>query len=317
MSVSLEQIGIIYHQSLPDLIYQAQSVHRQTQEPQTVQLCTLCNIKAGGCPEDCGYCSQSLHRQHPMVPSGLLPLETVVQEARAAKAQGSSRFCMGAAWREVQDGHQFDQVLEMVRQVAALDLEVCCTLGMLTPAQAQRLKAAGLTAYNHNLDTSPTYYPQVVSTRTYQDRLATLKAVGAADISICCGCILGLGETIQDRWEFLQVLTTLTPAPESIPINCLVPIPGTPLAPSAPVDYLEVLRLVATTRILFPQARIRLSAGRLEMGEQLQLLCFLAGANSIFTGPALLTTPNPTQSQDQELLERFGLSASPVKGMIS
>lgn len=303
-----DRIAQIYHQPFPDLLFQAQQVHRQHHNPQAVQLCTLCNIKVGGCPEDCGYCSQSVHNPTGVKPEPLMDVAEVVEQAKQAKAGGSTRFCMGAAWREVRDDRQFDRVLDMVRQVAALDLEVCCTLGMLKPHQAERLKAAGLTAYNHNLDTSPNYYDQIITTRTYQDRLETIQAVSAAGISVCCGGILGMGESVQQRLELLEALSQLDPAPESIPINCLVPVAGTPLEAAPAVDPIDLVRTIATTRILFPPAMVRLSAGRLEMSDELQALCFLAGANSIFTGPKLLTTPNPSHSEDVRLLDRLGMA---------
>jgi biotin synthase len=302
-----DRISRIYHQPLPDLLFEAQRIHREHHNPTTVQFCTLCNIKTGACPEDCAYCSQSVHNSTDLLPEPLLDLESVVAQARAAKANGATRFCMGAAWREVKDGAPFDRVLEMVRQVASLDMEVCCTLGMLKPHQAQQLKEAGLTAYNHNLDTSPAYYGQVITTRTYQDRLETLRTVGAAGISVCCGGILGMGESLQDRLDLLEVLARLDPLPESIPINCLVPVGGTPLQDAPPVDPFDLVRMIATTRILFPQAMVRLSAGRLQMSDELQALCFLAGANSIFTGTVLLTTPNPSASHDRQLLQRLGM----------
>jgi biotin synthase len=302
-----DRIARIYHQPLPDLLFEAQRIHREHHNPNAVQFCTLCNIKTGACPEDCAYCSQSVHNSTDLVPEPLLDLESVVAQAKAARAGGATRFCMGAAWREVKDGAQFDRVLEMVRQVASLDMEVCCTLGMLKSHQAQQLKEAGLTAYNHNLDTSPTYYDQIITTRTYQDRLETLRTVGAAGISVCCGGILGMGESLQDRLDLLGVLAKLDPLPESIPINCLVPVEGTPLQDVPPVDSFDLVRMIATTRILFPKAMVRLSAGRLQMGDELQALCFLAGANSIFTGTVLLTTPNPSASQDRQLLQRLGM----------
>lgn len=280
-----DRIAQIYHQPLPDLLFAAQTTHRQHHDPHVVQLCTLCSIKTGACPEDCGYCSQSVHNQTDLKPEPLMDVEAVVSEAAIAKASGSTRFCMGAAWREVKDGAQFERVLEMVQQVAALDLEVCCTLGMLKPHQAQQLKAAGLTAYNHNLDTSPDYYPQIITTRTYRDRLETIRAVSEAGISVCCGGIVGMGESVGDRLALLESLATLSPAPESIPINCLVPVPGTPLQNVSPIDSIDLVRMIATTRILFPSAMVRLSAGRLTMSDELQALCFLAGANSIFTVP--------------------------------
>jgi len=241
-----------------------------------------------------------------------MDVAAVLSEAAIAKASGSTRFCMGAAWREVKDGAQFERVLEMVRQVAALDLEVCCTLGMLKPHQAQQLKAAGLTAYNHNLDTSPSYYEQIITTRTYRDRLETIRAVSEAGISVCCGGIVGMGESVGDRLDLLESLANLSPAPESIPINCLVPVPGTPLQDVPPLDPIDLVRMIATTRILFPTAMVRLSAGRLTMSDELQALCFLAGANSIFTGPKLLTTPNPAGSQDEALLQRLGMVPKPL-----
>ena len=302
-----ERIDRTYYQPLPDLLFEAQRLHREHHNPRAVQLCTLCNIKTGLCPEDCAYCSQSVHNKTELEPQPLAALETVMTEARAAKAHGSTRFCMGAAWREVRDGAQFERVLEMVRQVAALEMEVCCTLGMLKPHQAQRLKEAGLTAYNHNLDTSPDYYGQIITTRTYQDRLETIQAVSAAGISVCCGGILGMGESVDDRLSLLAALAALDPVPESIPINCLVPVAGTPLQDVSPVDSIELVRMVATTRILFPGAIVRLSAGRLQMSDELQTLCLLAGANSIFTGPVLLTTPNPDSTHDEQLLERLGM----------
>jgi biotin synthase len=302
-------ISQIYHQPLPDLLFEAQRVHRAHHNPHQVQLCTLCNIKTGACPEDCGYCAQSVHHNTELQPEPLLQLDAVMAEAKAAKANGATRFCMGAAWREVKDGTQFERVLEMVSQVAALEMEVCCTLGMLKPHQADQLKAAGLTAYNHNLDTSPDYYSQIVTTRTYRDRLETIQAVSAAGISVCCGGILGMGESVGDRLDLLATLAQLHPTPESIPINCLSPIPGTPLQNVPPVDPIEIVRMVGTTRILFPQAMVRLSAGRLTMSQELQALCFLAGANSIFTGPKLLTTANPEASEDEALLAKLGMVA--------
>lgn len=312
MSAKRDRITQIYHQPLPDLLFEAQRTHREHHDPNAVQLCTLCNIKTGACPEDCAYCSQSVRNKTGLVPQELMSVEAVVAEAQAAKANGSTRFCMGAAWREVKDGPQFDRVLEMVRQVASLDMEVCCTLGMLKPHQAERLKAAGLTAYNHNLDTSPSYYEQIITTRTYQDRLETIRAVSAAGISVCCGGILGMGESVEDRIELLEALCTLDPAPESIPINCLIPVKGTPLEDAPAIDAIELVRTIATTRILFPKAMVRLSAGRVQMSDELQALSMLAGANSIFTGPVLLTAPNPTRSHDEEMLERLGMISKPL-----
>ena len=312
LTSSIAAIAKIYHQPLPDLLFEAQRVHREHHDPRAVQMCTLSSIKTGACPEDCGYCSQSVHHQTDLKPEPLMDLESVVAEAQVAKAAGSTRFCMGAAWREVRDGTQFDRVLDMVRQVAALDLEVCCTLGMLKPHQAKQLKEAGLTAYNHNLDTSPSYYEKIVTTRTYHDRLETIRAVSEAGISVCCGGIVGLGESVQDRLDLLEALSNLNPPPESVPINCLVPVVGTPLESASRIDSIELVRMIATTRILFPKAMVRLSAGRLEMSDELQALCFFAGANSIFTGAVLLTTPNPERSQDERLLERLGMIPKPL-----
>lgn len=309
---SIDRITQIYHQPLPDLLFEAQTVHRSHHDPRAIQLCTLGNIKTGACPEDCGYCSQSVHHQTDLQPEPLMDIQAVVTEAKMAKAAGSTRFCMGAAWREVRDGAPFDRVLEMVRQVAALELEVCCTLGMLKPHQAKQLKEAGLTAYNHNLDTSPSYYSKVITTRTYHDRLETIKTVSEAGISVCCGGILGMGESVNDRLEFLEALCGLNPVPESIPINCLIPIPGTPLENSPPVDPIDLVRVIATTRILFPNSMVRLTAGRTQMSDELQTLCFMAGANSIFTGSVLLTAPNPERSHDEALLDRLGMVAKPL-----
>ena len=304
---TFDRIRQIYSQPLPDLMFEAQRIHREHHDPRAIQLCTLGNIKSGACPEDCGYCSQSVHNSSGLAPEPLMQSAAVLQEAQAAKATGSTRFCMGAAWREVKDGAQFDRVLEMVRDVAALDMEVCCTLGMLKPHQAQQLKEAGLTAYNHNLDTSPSYYEKVITSRTYQDRLDTIKAVSDAGISVCCGGIVGMGESQTDRLEFLEALLKLDPVPESIPINSLIPIAGTPLENAPPIDPIDMVRMIATTRILFPTAIVRLTAGRSAMSDELQAMCFVAGANSIFTGPVLLTAPNPSRDHDGELLQRFGM----------
>ncbi|MBF2099358.1 MAG: biotin synthase BioB [Gloeomargaritaceae cyanobacterium C42_A2020_066] len=312
MPPTLDTITDLYQQPLADLILQAQAALRQYHDPRQVQLCTLGNIKTGGCPEDCGYCAQSVHHATALKPEPLMAVSDVVAAAQAAQAAGATRFCMGAAWREVKDGPQFERVLEMVSQVAALGVEVCCTLGMLQPHQAQRLKAAGLTAYNHNLDTSPEYYGEVIQTRAYADRLETLATVAEAGLSVCCGGIVGMGETVADRLRLLEVLGQLPTPPESIPVNCLVPIAGTPLAGAEPIPPLELIRLIATTRILFPRARVRLAAGRLQMSPELQALCFLAGANSIFAGSKLLTTPNPDQDEDLALLMALGLTPRPA-----
>jgi len=302
------EIRSVHDLSFPRLIFRAQEVHQRFHDPLKVQLCTLLSIKTGACPEDCAYCPQSAHHATGVAPEGLLDLDRVLEAARHARDAGSTRFCMGAAWREVKDGREFNQVLDMVKGVRELGLEACCTLGMLTEEQAIRLAEAGLTAYNHNLDTGPDYYGRIITTRTYQDRLETLRHVKEAGISVCCGGILGMGESVSDRVALLAVLSRLDPHPESVPINALVRVPGTPLEHLPRVDPLEIVRTIATARIVMPISRIRLSAGRLEMSEEAQALCFLAGANSIFTGEKLLTTPNPGLDGDLSLLEKLGLS---------
>ncbi len=304
---SAAELQAVHDLPLPELVFQAQSVHRTCHDPTKVQLCTLLSIKTGGCPEDCGYCPQSAHHQAAVERQPLRELADVLTAARAAREAGSSRFCMGAAWREVHDGESFERVLAMVRGVRELGLEACCTLGMLTAEQAERLAEAGLTAYNHNLDTGPGHYGQIITTRTYEDRLATLAHVRAAGIHVCCGGILGLGESVRDRLEMLATLAAMDPHPESVPINALVRVAGTPLAGAPGFDPLALVRMIATTRIALPASRVRLSAGRTEMSESTQLLCFLAGANSIFTGERLLTTPNPGEDADRALLSRLGL----------
>lgn len=310
-----DEIRALHDLPLPELIYRAQSVHRAFHDPTRVQLCTLLSIKTGGCPEDCGYCPQSAHHDTGVERHGLLDLPSVLDAARAARESGSSRFCMGAAWREVKDGPEFERVLEMVRGVAELGLEVCCTLGMLSEAQAAKLAAAGLTAYNHNLDTSPAYYDRIVTTRTYGDRLRTLEAVQRAGISVCCGGILGMGESVEDRVALLGVLARMDPHPGSVPINALVAVTGTPLAERPPVAGLEMARAIATARIVMPRSFVRLSAGRTAMSDETQALCLLAGANSIFAGERLLTTPNPGADADAELFARLGLSPLPAPAL--
>ncbi|MGH9467574.1 MAG: biotin synthase BioB, partial [Terriglobales bacterium] len=304
---TVDAVSALYHLPLLELIEQAHEAHRRHQPAQSVQLCHLLSIKTGGCPEDCSYCPQSARYHTGVEAEKLLELATVMQEATRAREAGSSRFCMGAAWRQVKDGADFDRVLEMVRGVAGLGMEVCCTLGMLNAGQAERLAEAGLTAYNHNLDTSPEFYGHVITTRTYEDRLQTLEHVRAAGISVCCGGILGLGEGEKDRIRLLHVLANMTPPPESVPINALVAVEGTPLAGSGPVDSFEMIRAIAAARVLMPEARVRLSAGRLALTDEAQALCFYAGANSIFTGEKLLTTPNPDCNHDHELLRKLGL----------
>jgi biotin synthase len=307
--MKIEELRAIYDLPWTELVFRAASVHRQYHDPQDIQRCVLLSIKTGGCPEDCRYCSQSARYQTTVEATPLLDVEEVVAKARQARDMGATRFCMGAAWRGVKDGPAFDQVLEMVRAVRSLGMEACVTLGMLTDEQAQRLADAGLTAYNHNLDTSRAFYGNVVRTRTYDDRLQTIAAVQKAGIAVCCGGILGMGESAEDRLNLLAELSALEVPPESIPINCLVPIRGTPLADAAPVDPLELVRLIAITRIAFPKARVRLSAGRDHMSRELQALCFLAGANSIFYGDRLLTAANPSKSDDTELFRSLGLPA--------
>lgn len=306
--VTLGELKAVYDLPLPDLIFRATQVHRANHDVCDIQRCALLSIKTGGCPEDCGYCGQSAAYDTPVQAIPLLSVAEVKEHASRAKQLGATRFCMGAAWRGPRDGPQFDRVLEMVRAVRELGMEACVTLGMLTDEQARRLREAGLTAYNHNLDTSRRYYPNIIRTRTYDDRLATLRAVHQAGISVCCGGILGMGESEEDRLLLLAELAALDSPLESIPINCLVPVPGTPLQDASPVDAIQLVRFVATTRITFPRARVRLSAGRNQMRRELQVLCFLAGANSIFFGDKLLTTANVAADEDAELFRAMGLA---------
>jgi biotin synthase len=304
-----DEIRRIYHLPLPELIFQAQLAHREFHRPEEVQLCRLLSIKTGGCPEDCAYCSQSAHYETGVVREELMNPIAVREAAKRAKNEGATRFCMGAAWRQISDGENFERVLDMVRAVAALDMEVCCTLGMLTEPQAKRLKEAGLTAYNHNLDTSPEFYGNVITTRVYEDRLQTIAHVRKAGITVCCGGILGMGESDEDRVGLLYELARLNPHPESVPINMLVANEGTPLADAAELDPLVMVRAIATARILMPASRVRLAAGRRQMSQEAVTLCFLAGANSIFSGEKLLTTPNPAADADRQLLENLGMRA--------
>jgi biotin synthase len=297
----------IYRTPLTELVFRAQSVHRQSHAPDRVQTCQLISIKTGGCPEDCAYCPQSAHYDTPVERQGLLDAQHVIGVAREAAGRGVTRFCMGAAWRQAPEGVEFERVLEMVRGVSALGMEVCCTLGMLNEGQATRLKDAGLSAYNHNLDTSPEFYGSIISTRVYDDRLRTLAAVRKAGITVCCGGILGMGEREADRIGLLQQLATLQPHPESVPINMLVRVEGTPLAAMPALDPLEMVRAIATARILMPASRVRLAAGRKQLSPEAVTLCFLAGANSIFVGEKLLTTPNPGPDEDEQLLQTLGL----------
>jgi biotin synthase len=304
---TLEELRAVYGLPLLELVGRAAEVHRAHHDPNDIQRCTLLSIKTGGCPEDCAYCSQSARYATPVQPQPLLSVADVRRRAEEARDRGATRFCMGAAWRSPRDGEPFERVLERVRAVRELGMEACVTLGMLTDEQARRLAEAGLTAYNHNLDTSRRYYPAIITTRSYDDRLETLRAVQRAGIAVCCGGIIGMGETEDDRLMMLAELAALDPPPESIPINCLMPSPGTPLAEAPPVDALQLVRLIATTRIAFPYARVRLSAGRDRMSRELQVLCFLAGANSVFFGERLLTAPNPTADADAELFRALGL----------
>jgi biotin synthase len=308
-----EQVATLYRTPVLDLIRRAANVHHRNHPPGEVQVCVLLSVKTGGCPEDCGYCPQSAHYTTGVTATPLLAVDEVLAAARRARADGATRFCMGAAWREVRDGTAFDAMLAMIRGVKALGLEACCTLGMLTPDQALRLKEAGLDAYNHNLDTSQAFYDQVISTRTYQDRLRTLEHVRDAGISVCCGGIIGMGESEDDRIDLLLTLATLPQPPESVPINALVAVPGTPLEDRPRVEIWELVRMIATARILMPTSMVRLSAGRVHLSESDQALCFLAGANSIFAGERLLTTPNPAAEGDRRMFARLGLKPRPPR----
>jgi biotin synthase len=306
-----EQVEALFALPLNDLLYAAQWVHRQHFDPNAVQVSTLLSIKTGACPEDCAYCPQSIRFQTGVDNHELLPLDEVRAAARRAKEAGATRFCMGASYRGPKDS-QLEPILAMIEEVKALGLETCATLGLLRPGQAERLAAAGLDYYNHNLDSSEQFYSQIISTRTYGDRLETLERVRGAGLKVCCGGILGMGETRADRAELLRTLATLEPQPESVPINDLVPVPGTPLANAGPLDPFEFVRCIAVARILMPRSHVRLSAGRTEFSDELQALCFFAGANSIFYGEKLLTTGNPDCAADQALFERLGLSPEPL-----
>jgi biotin synthase len=302
-----EEIRALFDLPFPDLVFAAQRVHRIHFNPHEVQISTLLSVKTGGCAEDCGYCPQSAHHHTEVKAEKMMAVEDVLAEAKAAKAAGASRFCMGAAWRSPKD-RDLDDICAMVEGVRELGLETCMTLGMLTRDQAQRLKGSGLDYYNHNLDTSPEFYGHIITTRTYQDRLDTLDHVREAGIHVCCGGIVGMGETREDRVGMVEALANLPEHPESVPINLLVRVEGTPLADAAPIDGLEFVRTVAVARITMPASVVRLSAGREEMSEEMQALCFLAGANSIFYGPKLLTTPNPEPDRDMLLLAKLGLN---------
>jgi biotin synthase len=312
---TLAEIEDIYTAPLPDVIFRAQTVHRGRHRADEVQGCMLLSIKTGGCPEDCAYCPQSAHYQTGVSRTDLVSLDALTAAATSAREQGATRFCMGAAWRDVPDGAPFARVLEMIRVVRGLGLEACCTLGMLTQEQADALAAAGLTAYNHNLDTSPEFYGQIITTRTYDDRLQTLARVRRAGVTVCCGGIIGMGEDRGVRYRLLQQLANLDPHPESVPINLLVRVDGTPLADLRPEDPLELVRTIATARVLMPASFVRLSAGRLSLSDEAQALCFVAGANSIFLGDRLLTTPNPGQTHDDQLLARLGMRLTPERAV--
>lgn len=311
-TITKDAVRQIYHTPLLELIYQAATVHRQHHDPQEVQVCTLLSIKTGGCPEDCAYCPQAARYQTNVQAHKLMEINEVLSAAQRAKDTGSTRFCMGAAWREVRDNRDFDRVLEMVKGVNKIGLEVCCTLGMLSESQAQKLKDAGLYAYNHNLDTSEEFYGDVISTRTYDDRLDTLHHVQKAGISACSGGIIGMGESDEDRIGMLYTLASLPTPPESVPVNALVAVEGTPLENQKRVSVWEMIRMIATARILIPQAMVRLSAGRVSMSAEEQALCFLAGANSIFAGEKLLTTPNPDIDADTELFQTLNIKPRPA-----
>ncbi|MCF6347947.1 MAG: biotin synthase BioB [Flavobacteriaceae bacterium] len=303
-----KEILEIYNKPLMELLYDAATVHRKYHDPNTVQVSTLLSIKTGGCPEDCGYCPQAARYHTSIKGNDLMTVQQVKAQALRAKAFGSSRVCMGAAWRNVKNGQEFDEVLEMVRTINKLDMEVCCTLGMITENQAHRLAEAGLFAYNHNLDSSEEYYKEVISTRGYQDRLDTIDNVRKTNVTVCSGGIIGMGEKVEDRAGMLVALTTLNPQPESVPINALVAVEGTPMENEKPVEIWEMIRMVATTRIVMPETQVRLSAGRTDMTREGQAMCFFAGANSIFAGDKLLTTPNPDVNEDMEMFKMLGLN---------
>lgn len=313
---TIAEVEAIHSLPFPELMFRAQTAHRRYFSPEHVQGCVLLSIKTGACPEDCGYCPQSAHYKTTVERQALMNVDDALAAATRAREDGATRFCMGAAWRDAPSGEQFDRVLQMVRGVRELGMEACATLGMLTAEQARELAAAGLTAYNHNLDSSPEYYEKIITTRTYQERLDTLARVREAGISVCCGGIVGMGESLADRLGLLQQLATQRPHPESVPINLLVRVEGTKLAQSEGIDILEYVRTIATARILMPASVVRLSAGRLSLSDEAQALCFLAGANSIFMGDKLLTTPNPETDRDQQLFDRLGMQlyAEPFNG---
>ena len=306
-NISLSEVEALYRKPFMDLVYEAASVHRENHNPGEMQMCTLLSIKTGGCTEDCKYCSQSIHNNTDLEKEILMKTDEVLEQAKAAKAAGSTRFCMGAAWPRVLDGRAFDRVCDMVKGVSDMGMEACVTLGMLNEEQALKLKEAGLTAYNHNLDTSREFYDKIITTRSYDERLETLQNVAKAGISACCGGILGLGEREEDRISLLHTLANLDPQPESVPINMLVPVKGTPMENTPKLDIFEWIRTIAVARILMPKSMVRLSAGRLQISKEAQTLAFMAGANAIFTGEKLLTTANPEEDFDAELLNQLGI----------
>ena len=306
--MNFEELSALYYQPLFDLISQSRAVHLEYWQGEEVQRCSLLSIKTGGCSEDCAYCAQSSHYSTGIEREDLLSTEEILCAAKQARAHGATRFCMGAAWRGVRDGtEKFERVLGIVHEVGQLGMEVCVTLGQIGPAEAQKLKAAGVTAYNHNIDTSPEFYPEIVSTHTFQDRINTIAAVQASGMSVCCGGIIGMGESETDRLRMLEILSNFDPPPESVPINCLMAMPGTPLADQPPVDIFQLVRLIAVTRVALPKARVRLAAGRTRISREGQALCFFAGANSIFYGDKLLTAKNPHVDVDVALLRELGL----------
>ncbi len=304
---TLNELREVHDLPLPELLYRAQGTHRAHHDPESVQGCSLLSIKTGQCPEDCAYCPQSAHYDTGLQAKGILSVDDALEAAENAKSNGATRFCMGAAWRQAPDGPEFEQVLSMVRGVRELGMEACCTLGMLTQDQADRLAEAGLTAYNHNLDTSPEFYGEIITTRSYEERLETIKRVRKTGVTVCCGGIIGMGESISDRLGLLLQLAQQDPHPESVPINSLVSVTGTPLEGRPAVSALEFARIIATARIAMPASIVRLSAGRLDLSEEGQALCLLAGANSIFLGDVLLTTPNPPAKSDEDLLSKMGM----------
>ncbi len=307
-----DEVLEILESPLMELLYQAQGVHREHHEDNTVQLASLLSIKTGACPEDCKYCPQSAHyaKKTGLKKEALMDVDSVLEKAKIAKEAGASRFCMGAAWKQVRDGEDFDKVIDMVKGVRSMDMEACVTLGMLTQDQANRLAEAGLTAYNHNLDTSPEFYKEIITTRTYQDRLDTIDAVRKSGVTVCSGGIIGMGETLRDRARMLEILANLETHPESVPINALVPVEGTPMGDRDRIDPLELVRMVATARIMMPKARVRLSAGREMLNREAQILCMMAGANSIFYGEKLLTTANNDTLEDQEMIKDAGMKVA-------